>query len=90
MNRLRIGFSLTIMLGAIWAAAGLFDSLTQFGVGVAVAMIGVIGYGAVDYTDYQRAERLRQYRAEVWHRRDLDAIRANQIRNHYEHRRDGL
>lgn len=89
-NRLRVAFLLTIILGAIWASAGLFDSLTQFGIGVCVASLGVIGYGAVDYVDYHRSERLRQYRAEVWHRRDLEAIRDAQIHNRYEHRRDGL
>lgn len=79
MNRIRVGFSLTIIGGFIWAAAGLFDSLAHFAAGVIVSMVGIIGYGLVDWIDYERAERLRQYRAEVWHRRDLDAARESQL-----------
>lgn len=51
VNRLRVGFALTTILGGIYAAVGLFDSLTQLTVGVVLACIGVIGSGAVEWVD---------------------------------------
>lgn len=52
VNRLRTGFTLSIILGAIWAAAGLFDATpTNFIVGVLVSALAWIGYGAVDWVD---------------------------------------
>jgi len=69
VNRLRIGFSLTIILGAIWAFSSLMDSLLAFGIGLAVAMVGVIGYGCVDYVDFRRDEELSRGRDLVWERR---------------------
>lgn len=70
MTNLRIGFALTILLGAMFGAASLFDSLTTFGIGVAVAAAGVIGLGALDYVEARRDERLYQQRLAVWARRD--------------------
>jgi len=49
VNRLRIGFALTTMLGAIWASVGLFDSLGQVGLGLVVCSVGVLGSGAVEW-----------------------------------------
>jgi len=49
MNRLRIGFALTTILGAIWASAGLFDSLGQVALGLVVCSVGVLGSGAVEW-----------------------------------------
>ena len=44
-RRIRVGFALTTLLGAGWAVAGLFaPTPTQFGIGVAVAGLGVVGY----------------------------------------------
>jgi hypothetical protein len=51
-HRMRVGFFLTILLGAMWSSAGLFaDTDTQFLTGIVVAMLGVIGLGAVDWTE---------------------------------------
>ena len=71
MNRLRIGFALTIVIGSIYAAAGLFDSLLDLSAGVVVAMCGVIGLGCIDYLDARRDERIYRERVAVWARRDL-------------------
>lgn len=49
MNRLLVGFALTAIIGLLYTAVGLFDSLLQLGIGVALVCVGVIGYGAVDY-----------------------------------------
>jgi len=49
MNRIRIGAALTIILGIIFAFAGLMTSLRDFGIGIAVAAAGVVVYGLVDY-----------------------------------------
>ena len=51
MNRIRIGAFLTIILGGIFAAAGLMDNLRDFCIGVAVAATGGLVYGLVDYID---------------------------------------
>ena len=69
MSRLRVGFIVTILLGSMYAMCGLLVSLTDFGVGVAVAAAGVIGWGWVDYS-YRREENLRNLRDQVWCRRD--------------------
>lgn len=69
MSRLRAGFIVTILLGSMYAMCGLLVSLTDFGVGVAVAAAGVIGWGWVDYS-YRREENLRDLRDQVWCRRD--------------------
>jgi hypothetical protein len=53
----------------MYAMCGLLVSLTDFGVGVAVAAAGVIGWGWVDYS-YGRDDRLRDLRDQVWCRRD--------------------
>ena len=49
MNRIRIGAFLTVILGGIFAAAGLMDNLRDFGIGLAVAASGGLVYGLVDY-----------------------------------------
>jgi hypothetical protein len=52
MNRIRIGFFMTILLGAMWASAGLFQPTdNQFLTGVVVCMLGVVGFGAVDWIE---------------------------------------
>lgn len=70
MTRLRIGFAITILLGAMYAAAGLFQSLTDLSMGVVVAMLGVIGLGAIDYLESRRDNRIYEERLAVWARRD--------------------
>lgn len=70
MTRLRIGFAITILLGTIYAAAGLFESLTDLSLGVIVSMLGLIGLGAIDYLENRRDNRIYQERLAVWARRD--------------------
>ena len=70
MNRLRIGFAITILFGAIYAAAGLFESLADLSLGIIVSMLGVIGLGAIDYLEARRDNRIYQERLAVWTRRD--------------------
>lgn len=72
-NRLRIGFALTAIIGAIYAAAGLFDSLTHFSTGVIVTSLAVIGVGLVDYCEARTNQRIIDARAAVWARRDRQA-----------------
>jgi hypothetical protein len=85
MDRLRIGASITVIIGAIYAAAGLFDSLQKFGLGIVIAMVGVLIYGYVDYATAHANELRARYRAEVWHRHDLEAAaQADQVTNRYE------
>ena len=65
--RLRIGLQLTVIIGLLYAAFGLFESLTKFAVGLIVACLAVIAYGLLDTVE---AERLSQDREKVWQRRD--------------------
>ena len=65
--RLRIGLQLTVIIGLLYAAFGLFESLTKFAVGLIVACLAVIAYGLLDTVE---AERLSQGREKVWQRRD--------------------
>ena len=51
MNRIRIGAFLTVILGGIFAAAGLMNSMRDFGIGLAVAASGGLVYWLVDYID---------------------------------------
>lgn len=67
MNRIRIGLFITMIFGAIYAAAGLMTSLRDFGIGVAVVALAVLCQGLLTYVhDHEIAcERER-----VWARRD--------------------
>ena len=65
--RLRIGLQLTVIIGLLYAAFGLFESLTKFAVGLIVASLAVIAYGLLDTVE---SERLMQGREKVWQRRD--------------------
>ena len=90
MNRLRVGLALTAIIGAIYAAAGIFDSLGHFALGAIIAASAAIGIGAVDYVENGRREELARYRAEVWHRRDIEALHRTQLRpGIYTQPRDG-
>ena len=51
MNRIRIGAFLTVILGGIFAAAGLMNNRRDFGIGMAVAATGGLVYGLADYID---------------------------------------
>lgn len=70
MNRLRIGFAITVLLGTIYAFAGLFDSLQHFSAGLIAAALGFIGLGAVDYVETRNDNRILEERIAVWERRD--------------------
>ena len=51
-HRLRVGFALTILLGAVWASVGLFSPTdTETLTGVVVAMVGILGMGVVDWIE---------------------------------------
>lgn len=65
--RIRIGLQLTVIIGLLYAAFGLFESLTKFAVGLIVASLAVIAYGLLDTVE---SERLTQARETVWQRRD--------------------
>ena len=65
--RLRIGLQLTFIIGLLYAAFGLFESLTNFAVGLIVACLAVIAYGLLDTVE---SERLTRGREKVWQRRD--------------------
>lgn len=67
---LRIVLFIVMLLGAMWGFAGLLESLTQFGVGLAVAGTAMLAYGFLDFLDAHRDERIHRERVEVWQRRD--------------------
>lgn len=90
MNRIRIGCAITALAALLYGATGLLVSLTQFGVGLAVAAAAICAYGLIDFIEAHRDEQLARYRAEVWHRRDLEKREAQRAYNIYEHPRDGL
>lgn len=65
----RITCTLLIIGGAIYAAAGLFDTLRHFAAGMIVLCIGVIGHGWLDWRE-RRDRRITQTRHDVWARRE--------------------
>jgi uncharacterized membrane protein len=70
VNRIRVGCAVTVLLGTIYAFAGLLESLGQFAIGVIVAMIALILYGLLDFLEAHRNEQLHRERIHVWERRD--------------------
>lgn len=72
VNRLRIGFLLTAIFGSIYGAVGLFDSLLNFGIGMAVAGAAIVGYGLSDWLEDRHDARIYQTRQAVWARRCLE------------------
>lgn len=69
VNRIKIGLTLTMLVGAMWAAVGLFESLTQVAVGLVVTAVASIGLGAIHYVEDRRDDQWL-YREAVWMRRD--------------------
>ena len=65
--RIRIGLHLTAIFGLLYAAFGLFESLTKFAVGIVVVCLAIIGCGLLDTLEDRR---LYQGREKVWQRRD--------------------
>lgn len=90
MTAIRIACIIVGLFAVMYAAAGLLESLTHFGVGAAIAATALLIYGATDYIESHRREQLARYRAEVWHRRDLEAREASRVPNLYEQPRDGI
>lgn len=70
MNSLRIGFAMTTIIGLLYTAVGLFDSMLQLGIGIALTAAGVCGYGAVDYVEHRQIARWQDGRDTVWKRRE--------------------
>ena len=70
MNRIRIGLVLTFIIGSLYSAFGLFDSLGKFAVGIIVAALSVIAYGLVDYVEAEHNNQICEERRQVWARRD--------------------
>lgn len=75
MNRIRMGLSVTILLGVMYAAIGLLESLAQFALGVIIAASAVIAYGLCDFIESHRVDTMRRGRDAVWARRDAEANR---------------
>lgn len=70
MLRIRIGLTITMILGSIYAAAGLMTSLRDFGIGVAVVGTAWLLQGLITYLNENDAQVMRRYREDVWARRD--------------------
>lgn len=66
-NHTKIASAITTILGTIYAAAGLLNSLQEFALGTIIAALGIIGYGlSTNLHDH----RIRIQRQHVWARRD--------------------
>lgn len=72
MMRIRVGLIMTMILGVIYAAAGLMSSLTDFGIGIAVVCAAIILHGLVHYIETRDTARMQQFRDAVWARRDQE------------------
>jgi hypothetical protein len=70
MLRIRIGLTITMILGSIYAASGLMTSLRDFGIGVAVVATAWMLQGLITYLDDHDAAVMQRYRDDVWARRD--------------------
>ncbi len=68
--RVRIGLHLTVIIGLLYGAFGLFESLTKFALGISVACVAVIAYGLLDALESEADRRLAEGREQVWRRRD--------------------
>jgi hypothetical protein len=66
----RIALAVTFIIGCLYAAFGVFESVSKFGVGMVVSSAAVLVWGLLDYTDSSRDERIAQERDQVWARRD--------------------
>jgi hypothetical protein len=66
----RIALAVTFVLGCLYSAFGVFESLWKFGVGMIVSSVAVLVWGYLDYADSSHNERIAQERENVWARRD--------------------
>lgn len=73
MNRLKFGLAATMLLGSVYAGFGLLISLRDFGVGLAVAAVAMVGYELIVYVENRRRddEWLKEYRELIWNRREF-------------------
>lgn len=74
-RRIRIGLALTFIAGVIYGFSGLLSSVAEFLTGMGVALAALLGYGALDFIESHRDERLHRTRVEVWARRDEESGR---------------
>lgn len=72
INRIRMGLSLTMILGVIYAASALMVSLQQVALGTIIAGVAALLYGLCDYIEAHHDNRIHQTRQDVWARRDAD------------------
>lgn len=72
MTRIRVGLIVTMILGTMYAAAGLLSSLTDFGVGIAVVATAIVLHGLVTYIAESESQRMQRFRDQVWARRDQE------------------
>jgi len=47
---IRIGLALTFVIGCLYAAFGVFESLWKFGIGMIVSSVAVLVWGYLDYS----------------------------------------
>jgi len=66
---IRIGLALTFVLGCLYSAFGVFESLWKFGLGMIVSSVAVLVWGYLDYSG-GHDDRIAEERDRVWARRD--------------------
>lgn len=54
MIPIRVALFITALLGAVYALIGLFSTLNDVGVGMAVAAAGIVGWGLMDWLEEHR------------------------------------
>ena len=74
MNRLQVGFAITVFIGIIWAATGLLtltleSGWTDFLTGLVIICVGVMGVELMHQLQSDR-KRMRAGREQVWRRRE--------------------
>ena len=42
--RIRLGFAVTSLIGCMYAAASVFTGMTDFGIGMGIAIAGLLGF----------------------------------------------
>lgn len=70
MLRIRIVLALVVIGASIYAAAGLFTSLRDFGIGTAIAALAICMQGLVQYLHDHDSVIMSRYRDDVWARRE--------------------
>jgi len=65
----RVALAATFIIGCLYAAFGVFESLWKFGIGMIVSSVAVLVWGYLDYSSSHDL-RIAQERDDVWARRD--------------------